>query len=196
MFVQIIKGTISDAAGLQRQADKWRAELRPGAAGFLGGTGGIADDGTFILTARFVDEASARANSQRPEQGAWWEQTAACFEGEPSFRESSDVDVMFEGGSDDAQFVQVMEGRAVDRAKAMSLETDEMMDQMRKARPDVIGGLRAWFDNDRYVMLIYFTSEEEARKGESSEEFTGPQSEYDSLFADRSFIDLRRPIYT
>jgi hypothetical protein len=196
MFVQMIKGRTNEAARLQALADKWRDELRPGAVGFLGGTGGVADDGTFVLAARFEDEAAARANSDRPEQAAWWEAAADCFDGEPRFYESSDVDLMLDGGSDAAGFVQVMEGRVLDRARVTALETEEMMDQLRAARPDVIGGVRAWFDDDRYAMFIYFDSEEAARKGESSDRFAGQQSEYDSLFTDVSFIDLRRPIYT
>jgi hypothetical protein len=196
MFVQVITGRTKDAAALQRQADRWRTEVRPGAAGFLGGTGGIADDGTVIFTARFEDEASARVNSQRPEQSAWWNETAQCFDGEPTFRESTDTDLLFGGGSDEAHFVQAMEGRVLDRAKAEALEAGGILEQMRSARPDVIGGLRVWFPDGRYLMLVYFTSEEKARRGEMSQEFADAQSEYESQFTDVTFIDLRRPIFT
>ena len=40
MFVQVIKGRTSDADGLRRQDERWRAELRSGAKGFLGSTFG------------------------------------------------------------------------------------------------------------------------------------------------------------
>src|SRR5687768_13252868 len=123
MFVQVIKGRTSDAAGLRRQLERWTAELKPGAAGFVGSTSGVSDDGTFIALARFADAAAAKANSDRPEQGAWWTETSKYFDGEPSFRESTDVATMFDGGSNDAGFVQVMEGTAVDRAKAETFET-------------------------------------------------------------------------
>ena len=72
MFVQVIKGRTSDPEGLQRQAQRWISEVRPDAIGYLGGTFGVADDGTFVVLARFEDESSARANSERPEQQAWW----------------------------------------------------------------------------------------------------------------------------
>jgi quinol monooxygenase YgiN len=193
MFVQVIKGRTNDAEGLQRQADRWMAEVRPDAVGYLGGTFGIADDGTFIVIARFEDESAATANSQRAEQQAWWETTAAYIDGEPTFRESSDVTTMFEGGSDDAGFVQVMEGTVTDRAKAEAWETPDMLAQLRAARPDLIGGLRVWLADGAFVEAAYFTSEEEARKGESSADFTGPQQEYTELFGEMTFTDLRHP---
>jgi hypothetical protein len=194
MYVQVIKGRTNDAAGLRRQLDKWRAELKPGAIGFVGSTGGITDDGTVILIARFTDDAAAKANGDRPEQDAWWQETAKCFDGAPSFRESSDVTTLFEGGSDQAGFVQVMEGRVADREKAESFESPEMMAQLKAARPDLIGGLRVWFDGGAFVDTAYFTSEEAARKGEQSEEFNGPQEEYGALFGEMTYTDLREPM--
>ena len=103
MFVQVIKGQTNDAAGLQQQAERWAADVRPGAIGHLGGTFGIAEDGTFVVLARFEDEASARANSDRAEQRAWWEESARLNDGDP-FHESSDVTTLFDRGSDDAGF--------------------------------------------------------------------------------------------
>src|SRR5258708_7296874 len=116
MFVQVIKGRTTDSNGLRRQVDHWVADLRPGAIGYLGSTLGIADDGTFILFARFDDDTAAKANAARPEQGAWWNETVKHLDGEPSFRESSDVATLLDGGSDRARFVQVMEGTVKDRA--------------------------------------------------------------------------------
>jgi hypothetical protein len=194
MFVQVIEGKTKDPAGLRRQLERWRDELRPGATGYLGSTTGIADDGTFVTFARFADEAAARANSDRPEQGAWWDETAKLLVGDATFRESTDVSTTFEGGSDDAGFVQVMKGTVSDRAKAEAFETPEMLDQLRAARPDLIGGLRVWFPGGEFVEAAYFTSEEEARKGESSGDFSGPQEEFAALYGEMDFIDLRDPI--
>src|SRR3546814_9094548 len=53
-------------------------------------------------------DLSARANSELPEQSAWWEGMAKLYDGEPTFTESSDVTEWMGGGSDDAGFVQVM----------------------------------------------------------------------------------------
>ena len=194
MFVQVIKGHTSDAPGLRRQLERWRTALKPGATGFEGSTVGIADDGTFIALARFTDAGAARKSSDRPEQGAWWEETAKYFDGEPSFRESSDTATLFDGGSNDAGFVQVMEGSVSDRAKAEAFETPEMLDQLRAARPDLLGSLRVWFDDATYVEAAYFTSETDARTGEQSTDFAAPQEEYMALFGEPTFTDLREPI--
>jgi hypothetical protein len=194
MFVQVIKGHTSDPEGAQRQGELWQQEVKPGAIGYLGSTAGVAEDGTFIVLARFADEASARANSDRPEQGAWWEEMAKYFDDEPTFRESSDVATMLDGGSDDAGFVQIMEGSVTDRAKAESFETPEMMDQLRQGRPDLIGSLRVWFPDDSFVDAVYFTSEENARKGEASEEFGSMPDEMMEVYGEMTFIDLKDPM--
>ena len=105
MFVQIIKGSTNDRDGVRRQNARWNDELRPGATGFLGSTVGVTDDGTFFAFARFVDDVAAKANSARAEQGAWWEETAKLFNGEPAFFESSDIQLLFDGGSDSGDLV-------------------------------------------------------------------------------------------
>jgi hypothetical protein len=194
MFVQVIKGRTKDPAGLRRQLEQWRSDLKPGAVGFEGSTVGIADDGTFIALARFADAESAQRNSDRPEQGAWWEETSKYLDGEPTFRESTDTSTLFDGGSNDARFVQVMEGTVPDRAKAEAMETPEMLDQLRAARPDLIGGLRVWFDDGAYLEVGYFTSEEDARKGEQTSEFEASQEDYTSMWGQPTYLDLRDPL--
>ena len=191
MFVQVIKGRVSDAAGLRRQMDRWQKELKPGAVGYLGSTMGVAEDGTCVCVARFADADAAAANGARPEQDAWWSETAKYFDGEPSFRDSSDTSTLLGGPSASAGFVQVMEGTVTDRAKAESMETPEMIEELRSVRPDLLGSLRVWFEGGAFVEVAYFTSEEDARKGESSSEFTGPQEEYMALYGEMSFTDLR-----
>jgi hypothetical protein len=196
MFVQIINGKVKDAEEIRRQDERWRKEVMPGAKGFLGSTVGVTDDNRFIAFVRFSDEAAARANSDRPEQGSWWAAFQQCLDGAPTFRESNDVALLFDGGSDKAGFVQVMEGSVSDRAKAEAFETPQMLDELHAARPDLIGSIRAWFDDGKFVDVAYFTSEADARKGEKSEAFSGPSEQYMQLFNDMSFLDLRDPILT
>jgi hypothetical protein len=194
MFVQVIKGRTTDPAALRSVADRWDDEVRPGAIGYLGTTAGIADDGTFIAFARFTDEAAARANGERDEQSAWWAEMSKHFDGEPSFRESSDVSMLLGGGSDKAGFVQVMEGQVTDRAKVEAVETPELLEQLQAARPDLLGGIRVWFADGSYAEAAYFTSEADARKGEASDEFAGPGEDFAALFGEITFTDLREPI--
>lgn len=196
MFVQVIKGRTTDPAALRARGERWHTELRPGAVGYLGGTFGTADDGTFLMLARFVDDAAAKANSDRPEQGAWWDETAKLVDGEATFRESSDVSTLFDGGSDRATFVQIMEGTVSDRAKAEAFETPALEAELRAARPDLLGSLRVWFDGGSYIEAAYFTSEADARTGEASPDFAGPHEDYTALFGEMTFTDLRDPLLT
>lgn len=168
MFVQVIRGQLSDRETMKRLGERWADEIRPGAAGFLGATTGITDDGWMITVARFESAEAARQNSERPEQGEWWAEASKCFEGEPSFLDSTDVETTLDGGRDDAGFVQAMIGEVRDRAAFTAIDR-EFVDRITELRPDVIGGLRVWDGDRRYVELIYFTSEDEARRGESQE---------------------------
>jgi hypothetical protein len=193
MFIQVIQGKTKDVDGLRRQMDRWEQELGAGAKGYLGTTGGVADDGTAILLARFETEAAAHANSVRPEQGAWWNETAKYFDGTVTFRDCSEVDTTMAGGSDAAGFVQVMQGRARDRDRLRAVEK-EFLPRLSALRPDLIGSIRGW-DGDFFTEAIYFTSEAEARKGEASMagESAPGLEELSSLTNDVTFIDLRDP---
>ena len=53
MFVQVIQGNVSDAAAVRARFERWRAELAPGADGWLGSTAGVTDDGRLVVVARF-----------------------------------------------------------------------------------------------------------------------------------------------
>src|SRR6476659_1156318 len=101
MFVQVIKAHTSDPAGVRSHAEQWRTEIKPSAPGFLGSTGGIADDGTVVFLARFEDEDAARANASRPEQSAWWDGMQSLFDEPATFQDSSDTSTLFDGGSND-----------------------------------------------------------------------------------------------
>ena len=93
MFVQVIQGHVSDAAQVRVQLDRWVEEVAPGAVGWLGSTSGVTDDGRLVALARFELDEAARRNSDRPEQTAWWEQTATLFTDEPVFHDSTSVEV-------------------------------------------------------------------------------------------------------
>ena len=193
MFVQVIRGQLADREAMKRLGERWQAELRPGAAGFLGATVGITDDDWMINVARFESEEAARRNSERPEQGEWWAEASKCFDGEPSFLDSTDVETTLGGGRDDAGFVQAMIGEVSDRAAFTDVDR-QFVDRITELRPDVIGGLRVWDGDRRYVELVYFTSEDEARRGESQELPADAQDAYQrfqDLHESIEFRDLR-----
>ena len=127
MFVQVIQGRVSDATRVRQGLDDWMARLAEGAEGWLGSTAGVTDDGTFIAIARFDSAEAARRNSGRAEQGEWWSGMSKLFADDVIFHDCSEVVTVRAGGSDDAGFVQVMQGRTGDLARLR--EVDAMFEQ-------------------------------------------------------------------
>ena len=66
--MQLIQGRVSDREGLHRQLDRWMAELRPGATGYLGTTAGVTDDDQGFAAARFESAEAAVVASLKSEQ--------------------------------------------------------------------------------------------------------------------------------
>jgi hypothetical protein len=196
MFIQVIQGRTADAQGLRAAVDRWEKEIAPGAEGWLGSTGGVTEDGRAIAVVRFESEEAARRNSERPEQDAWWQETAKLFDGEATFRESSDVVVDLQGDPDRAGFVQVMQGRTSDPARARELMAQDP-EMWAKFRPDVLGSVEILHDGGAYTMVLYFTSEADAREGERKEvppELKATMDEMDKLTVEvPEFFDLKQP---
>ena len=197
MFVQVIKGKTSQPEALAEAFDRWKAELSPGATGWLGSTGGVTKDGTFIGVVRFDSEEAAMANSARPEQDAWWSETAKLLEGEATFANSNDVQVDVSGDPDQAGFVQVMQGRGSDPERAKELMGQDA-DKWAEHRHDVIGSIAIGHDEGAYTMVMYFTSEAEAREGERKElppELQAQMEEMNKLtIGEPEFFDLEQPM--
>jgi hypothetical protein len=196
MFVQVIKGKVSDPERVRAALDRWMDELSPGAMGWLGTTAGVTEDGKFIALARFESEEVARQNNDRSEQDQWWRETAQLFDGEPTFAESSDVDVDMIGDPDSAGFVQVMEGRGTDPDRARELMQQDS-GKWAEFRPDVIGSLAVQRPDGTYAMALYFTSEAEAREGEKKEpppELKAQMEEMNALSTgEPDYFDLKQP---
>ena len=197
MFVQVIQGRISDAEALQAAVDRWERDVAPGAVGWLGSTGGVTEDGRAIAVVRFESEEAARRNSERPEQDRWWRETQKLYDGEVTFRESTDVVVDLQGDPDQAGFVQVMRGRTSDPKRARELMAQDP-EVWAKFRPDVVGSVEALHDGGAYTMVLYFTSEADAREGERKEppmELRTAMDEMNKLTVEEpEFFDLKEPI--
>lgn len=194
MFVQVIQAKTSDADALKGQLDRWVEELAPGAEGYLGTTAGVTADDDFIALARFESEEAARANSGRSEQESWWEETSKHLEGDVTFHDCDDVRTYLDGGSDDAGFVQVMQGRVDDRDRFRSIQ-DELLETMQEERPEILGMVEAW-DGDVVTAAVYFASEHTAREGEGKavpENVLQKLQELRSLVEDLTYLDLQEP---
>jgi hypothetical protein len=199
MFVQVIRGQVADATRVRAQLDKWADEVAPGAVGWLGSTSGVTDDGQLIALARFESPEAAQRNSERPEQSAWWEETAALFTDEPVFANSTSVDVDTPGDPSRAGFVQVMQGRSSDPDRARELMASDPTD-WRAFRPEVLGSLSVGHEGGEWTMALYFTSEADAREGERKEpppQMQQIMKEIDALsVGEPAFFDLKDPWLT
>lgn len=194
MFVQIIEGRTSKPDALKAAGEAWQKEVRPVAVGYLGVTAGTTADGKAFTIVRFEDEAAAKANSELPEQGAWFEKhLASAYDAAPTFTESSDTTDFMGGGSDDAGFVQVMKSTGVNRAEIERL--DKIFESFIGDRPDILGGIRVWTGPDSCTDVTYFTSEAEARKGEKAEmpdELNQAMSDFE-MAGETEYLDLLDP---
>lgn len=196
MFAQVIQGKTSNPEGLDAALNQWQQDLAPGANGWLGSTSGVTEDGRAIAVVRFESEEAARHNSNRPEQDRWWSETSNLFDGQPTFRDSTDVTVDVQGDPDQAGFVQVMQGRSTDPERARQL-MDQDADKWAEFRPDVIGSVTIGHEDGGYTMVLYFTSEAEAREGERKEpppELQAQMEEMNKLsVGETEFYDLKQP---
>lgn len=195
MFIQVIQGRCSDEAALRGHMDRWRQELAPAAHGWLGGTYGITDDGEFVGVVRFESREAAARNSLRPEQGMWWEAASTCFDGDVSFHDCDDAILMLDGGSDEAGFVQVIQGSLRDPQRFRDFMS-QPMDALHEARPEIIGGTIAIDADGWFTETIAFRSEAEARAGEARpmpEEMAEPYNREMEQVMDMRFLDLHHP---
>jgi hypothetical protein len=196
MFVQVIRGRVSDSGEVRNALDLWYEQLAIGAEGWLGSTAGVTEDGRFVALARFDSEQAARRNSDRPEQHQWWMETSKLFAGEVTFSDSGDVTVDVHGDPDAAGFVQVMQGRNSDPERARDLMAQDP-DERAAFRRDVLGSVAVGHEGGGYTLVIYFASEQEAREGERKEpppKLKAQMAEMDRLSIGKpEFLDLRQP---
>jgi hypothetical protein len=197
MFVQIIQGRTSDPDILRTASERWVEELSPGATGWLGSTAGVTDDGRFVVVVRFESAEAARRNSDRPEQGRWWEEISRSME-DVTFLDSEDVTVELSGDPERAGFVQVMQGQVTDPDRARKIMAEMPPDLMARYRPDVLGSVMIGSDGGRWTQVVYFSSEEEARAAEGGQppaELAEAMQEMGSLsVGETQYLDLRRPV--
>ena len=191
MFIQMIQGPCTRQDEAHQLLDEWRRDLAPGANGWLGGTYGFTDDNQLIGVVRFESREMAMANSDRPEQGEWAAKMAEIMDGPMEFHDCDDVTLLFDGGSDDAGFVQIIRGKVDDpsRLKAMLADTT----QLHEMRPEILGGTLAIEADGSFVETVAFTSEDAARKGEQIEPPEDVRRELDYAMTGATFYDLHHP---
>ncbi|GAA4373507.1 hypothetical protein [Nocardioides caricicola] len=192
MFIQIIQGRCTRQDDLHAVLDRWLRDLSPGAEGWLGGTYGFADDDLFVAVVRFENRELAMANSQRPEQAAWAEEMMALFDGPVEFHDCDDVTLLFDGGSDDAGFVQIIRGKVDDPARLRRLMTSDQT-ELKRMRPEILGATLALEPDGTFTETVAFTDEASARSGEQQEPPEDVRTELEYAMQGATFYDLHDP---
>ena len=194
MFIQIIQGTVTDPDALQRSVERWRKEIKPGAHGYLGSTGGVTPDGRGITMVRFESEADAQANSDRAEQGAWWNEASKAFGDDVTFHNATETESLLGGGNNSAGFVQVLQGRT-NNQEQMRATGRAIQDELHALRPDILGVVVAFHGDGGFTQFIYFVSEEAAREGEKAIDNDSELSHRlrATIEGDLTFFDLKEP---
>jgi len=194
MFVQAIRAKVKDEAAVQAASDKWQKELKPGAKGYLGVTSGVTDDGRSITLVRFESEEAAQANSERPEQGEWFNNELAPHLENPQFFNCNEVHLFRGGGDDSAGFVQVMVYKPSDLQAVRDLT--KMFEGVADQRPDILGGMLSFATDGTVFDCNYFTSEADARSGEKQEmsgEMQEAMQRFGQIAGNVEFLDLKNP---
>jgi len=102
---------------------------------------------------------------------------------------------MTHGELDTASFVQVMEGHCANRDRAIELE-HEVDPVLARSRPELLGAVTAYFGDDEFAEIAYFTSESAARTGERQEmpeDMASKYAEWEHVMKVDRFIDLPQP---
>jgi hypothetical protein len=131
------------------------------------------------------------ANSRRPEQTAWAQQMMGLMDGPVEFHDCDDVMMFLDGGSDEAGFVQVIQGKVDDPSRIKAMLADTTM--LHEMRPDIIGGTLAMEPDGSFTETISFRDEDSARAGEQAEPPAEIRSELESMMAGATFYDLHHP---
>jgi hypothetical protein len=193
VFIQMVQGRCSRQDEMRQLVDDWCGSMadRPG---WLGGTYGFTDDDRFLGIVRFDSSSACKEAAAMDGAAMWWAGAEALFDGDCDVHESEDVSIMLAGGSDDAGFVQVMQGRVTDADRYRHFMTDTAMTSMlHDARPEIIGAILAMEPNGRFVETIAFTDEDSARRGEQIDMPADMEADFQAAMADVEYIDLHKP---
>jgi hypothetical protein len=152
-----------------------------------------------VIKGRVADPARVKAALDRwaeelaPGAEGWLGTTAGVTE---DGRFVAEVDVDTNGDPATSTFVQVMQGRTSDPERARRMMAEDSTD-WSAFRPDMLGSVAAGHDGGAYTMVMWFTSEAEAREGERKEpppELKAQMEEMGTLsVGETEFFDLKDP---
>lgn len=193
MYIQMVQGACTRQDEMRGLVDDWCGRMAD-QPGWLGGTYGFTDDDRFVGVVRYDSRDACATWCARPEAAMLWAGAETMFDSACEIHESEDVSMMFEGGSDDAGFVQVMRGQVgdADFLRAMSTDT-EMTTMLHQARPDILGATMLIEDDGSFTETIAFTDESSARTGERQEMPPEMSARMEKAMTGVEYLDLHHP---
>ena len=195
MFGQVVQGRTSDPAGVKRVVERWVRDVSPGAVGWLGTTAGVTQDGEFVAVFRFDSEEAAGANSARRNQDQWWSDTNALFGDEITVRNGQRTEVFTTGDLSQAGFVQVVQGRVSDFARARE-HLSALQEALRTHLPALLGTVTVELEAGHFTRVLYFSTEDAARASERERPPEIRERDQEALqwiVGRLTFFDLREP---
>jgi hypothetical protein len=192
MFLQVCHGQgVSEPEEAHTSLGRWMDSLAGGDTGWLGTTAGVTDDGESFTLTQFDSAGSAGRAATTPARERWWAELSALCSGPLTVEDCGQVITQLRGDSDEAGFVQVLQGR-ITNLERLERALEAASPWQAETRSDIIGGLLALHGGGRFTQTVYFTSEAEARNGERIEPPPGT-AELAFLVDDLTYWDLRRP---
>ena len=157
-----------------------------GNAAGVAGAAGVTDEGRLVALLD-VRPAAAQDGGHAAWDAALEAASARDVQVEPATETSAFVaDLPVRSG-----FAQVLRGRVPDRPEfERVLRADG--EWLARERPEILGGLLAWHDGDRFTLVVCFTDEAAARAGEAKNA-ESPGADIDQLMDDVTYVELRGP---
>lgn len=183
MSVRYVEADVTDGGSVRRTLERL-----PGmAVAPVRGVGGVTDDGRLVALLEFASGAHADG----ADDGPWWRELEAAGAGDLRVGSATQVAAFVSDPPARSGFAQVIRARVTDRATFERVLAADA-EWLARERPEVLGGMLAWHDADRFTLVVCFTDEASARAGEARNA-ESPGADIDQLMHDVSYDELRDP---
>jgi hypothetical protein len=181
MFSQVVQGYTNDPPAVRRAMERWAPT-----AGTSSITAGVAKDGRFVAVTTWESDEPARAAT-----GEWH----GILDGQVRVTNGARTDFFAPGDVFRARFVQVVQGQVTDlnEARRHKAVLEEVLATHLRC---LLGTLTVEHEGERFTRALYFSTEEEARAGESHMPATVRRSDEDALrllVGPVEYLDLQDP---
>ncbi len=188
MFVWIVEGDVLAKALLRNAWEQLQVTLSAH-PGWIRSAGGVDGSGHFTGMI-YLTDPQAWSEVAEDDGVKLWLVNVLKHLNAPVSSETPRASVLIDPMQESARFLQFISARTSD-VERFTAVNDAFQIEVRTHRPDVVGSLIAWFDDDRFVETVLFTSEQDARNAESREFPGGIEGLFGELMQLMQGIDYR-----